>query len=400
MVLLSGSFLLLLSALTAGVAPGANAAALKPLACPAIPSNPTSSSNAKLPDPFTFADGTKVATLDDWTCRADEISQLIQTYELGVKPPKPSTLTASYSGGSLTINASEGGKSISFSASITLPSGSGPFPAIIALDGPSIPRPSNVAIITFSTNDMASQASASSRGQGKFYQLYGSNHSAGAMIAWSWGISRIIDALEITPSANIDTERLAVTGCSRNGKGALVAGAFEPRIALTIPQESGSGGSDCWRLSDDMMSNGIETQTAQEIVQENVWFSTAFDTFAQSSVNTLPFDHHVLMGLVAPRGLFVIDQIGIDWLGAPSSFGCMKAAHRIWDSLGSSDTFGFSQSAAHNHCSFPSSQQDQLNAFINRFLFDQPTNTDIQETAGDYTYTQGEWDDWTNPTLN
>ncbi|KAK7040161.1 carbohydrate-binding module 1 [Paramarasmius palmivorus] len=362
MVFLTGSFLLLLSALTAGTIPGASAATVpQALACPAIPSNPTTTSNAKLPDPFTFAGGTKVQTRDDWTCRADEISQLLQKYELGTKPPKPSTLTASYSGGKLTINASEGGKSISFSASIS--------------------------------------SALWNRGQGKFYNLYGSNHSAGAMMAWSWGISRIIDALEITPGANIDTKRIGVTGCSRNGKGTLVAGAFEPRIALTIPQESGSGGSACWRLSDDMRTRGIDTQTASEIVGENVWFSTAFNSFAQSSVNTLPFDHHMLLGLVAPRGLFVIDQTGIDWLGAPSSFGCMKAAARIYNSLGSPDTFGFSQSAGHNHCSFPSSQQSQLTAFINKFLLGQSTNTNIQETAGGYTYTQGQWDNWDSPSL-
>ena len=60
-------------------------------------------------------------------------------------------------------------------------------------------------------------------------------------------LSRIIDALEATPAVKIDPKRVAVTGCSRNGKGAFVAGAFEPRIALTIPQESGSGGAACWR---------------------------------------------------------------------------------------------------------------------------------------------------------
>ena len=65
------------------------------------------------------------------------------------------------------------------------------------------------------------------------------------MTAWVWGVSRIIDALEQTPEAKINFNKLAVTGCSRDGKGALMAGAFEPRFALTIPQESGSGGDTC-----------------------------------------------------------------------------------------------------------------------------------------------------------
>ena len=89
--------------------------------------------------------------------------------------------------------------------------------------------------MTYSNSDMAQQNGGSSRGKGLFYQLYGSTHSASAMTAWVWGVSRIIDALEITPSAQINTQRIGVTGCSRDGKGALMAGAFEDRIALTIP---------------------------------------------------------------------------------------------------------------------------------------------------------------------
>jgi hypothetical protein len=38
----------------------------------------------------------------------------------------------------------------------------------------------------------------------------------------------------MTHKANINTKRIGVTECSRNGKGALVAGAFDERIALTI----------------------------------------------------------------------------------------------------------------------------------------------------------------------
>jgi len=257
-----------------------------------------------------------------------------------------------------------------------------------------------VAIITFNVDDIAQQVSTASRGIGKFYTLYGQNATASAMMAWAWGVSRIIDALEMTPSTKIDTTRIGVTGCSRDGKGALVAGAFDDRVALTIPQESGSGGTDCWRLSDALFANGLVTQTASEIVQENVWFSLSFDTFANTSVNFLPVDHHMLAGLIAPRALFVIDNIGYDWLGPESSFGCMKTAHRIWEALGAGDNMGFSQSTNHLHCSFPSEQQGVLNAFVNKVLLGQTTNTSIEETAGNYTFdVPGVWDPWSAPQL-
>jgi hypothetical protein len=74
--------------------------------------------------------------------------------------------------------------------------------------------------------------------------------TAGYRIRWAWGVSRLIDALKSLPEAKIDTRRLAVSGCSFQGKIALYAGAFDERIALTIPQESGGGGTISWRYAD------------------------------------------------------------------------------------------------------------------------------------------------------
>jgi hypothetical protein len=315
-------------------------------------------------------------------------------------PPKPSSVTASLSGSTLTINCAYSGKSISFSVTISYPSsGAAPYPALIAYGGLSIPAPASVATITFNNDDMAAQQSTSSRGQGKFYTLYGSDHSAGAMTAWVWGVSRIIDALEITSSARINTSQIGVTGCSRNGKGALVAGAFEPRIALTIPQESGSGGSACWRLSDSQKAAGQNVQTASEIVTENVWFSKNFEPYV-NSVSRLPFDHHMLAGMVAPRGLFVIENTSMEWLGNLSTYGCMKTAQLIWQALGVGDSMGFSQVGNHNHCAFPSSQQGDLNAFVNKFLLGQSTNTAIMSTDETFTFNQAQWVDWSVPSLS
>ncbi|KAF3931005.1 hypothetical protein ABW20_dc0101668 [Dactylellina cionopaga] len=371
-----------------------------PTTCPALPSSIPLVNNAKLPDPFTFVSGTKVTTKAQFTCRQAEILAAMQQYELGTKPPKPSSVTGSYSGGVLTVKVSNGGASISFTASVKLPtSGKAPYPAIIAYGGGSIPYPAGVAVINFNNDDIAQQNSGSSRGIGKFYTIYGSGHSAGAMTAWAWGVSRIIDVLEITPGANINPARIGVTGCSRNGKGAIVAGALDSRIALTIPQESGSGGAACWRLSDYQKSQGQNVQTASEIVGENVWFSTALNANS-NSVNRLPFDHHSLAGLVAPRGLFVIENTSMEWLGNLSTYGCMKVASLIYQALGVTSNMGYSQVGNHNHCAFPSSQTSELNAFINRFLLDQSVTTNVFHTDGTFTFNQAQFVDWSTPTLS
>ncbi|KAK6520406.1 carbohydrate-binding module 1 [Arthrobotrys conoides] len=357
-------------------------------------------SNSKLPDPFTFANGQKATTKEQFKCRQAEISAAMQQYELGTKPGKPQSLTASWSGNTLTINVSDQGKSISFSVTVTAPSGGrAPYPAIIGYDGGSIPIPAGVAKISFSIADIAAQANTGSRGQGKFYNLYGSGHSAGALTAWAWGVSRIIDAIEITPATNINPARIGVTGCSRNGKGAFVAGALDDRVALTLPQESGSGGSACWRLSDYQKSQGQNVQTASQIITENVWFSTAFNANV-NQVSRLPFDHHSLAALVAPRGLYVIENTSMEWLGALSTYGCMKAGSLVYQALGVSSNMGYSQVGHSDHCGFPAAQQgSELSSFINRFLLDQSVTTNVFRTDGNLNFNQANWVDWSVPTL-
>jgi hypothetical protein len=328
-------------------------------------------SDSKLPDPFLLNNGTRIKSSSEWSVRRAEIVADFYRTELGEKPETAKT-TGSLSGNTLTVSVSDNGKSISFTASISKPSGSGPFPAIIAYGSASLPIPSGVATITFNNDDIAAQQSSSSRGQGKFYTLYGSSHSAGALMAWAWGVSRIIDALEQV-NAGIDTKRIGVTGCSRNGKGAFVAGAFDERIALTLPQESGSGGAACWRISDLEDAAGKNIQTAHEIIGENVWFSKNFDTYA-TRTGDLPIDHHELAALVYPRGLFVIEN-DVDWLGPVSTTGCMEIGQLIYNALGSNDGMGFSLVGGHNHCSFPSSQQSDLTKFIDKYLLNRSSST-------------------------
>ncbi|KAF2819187.1 hypothetical protein CC86DRAFT_472329 [Ophiobolus disseminans] len=365
-------------------------------ACPAIPSSFPAVNSAKLPNPFKFFDGTDVTTKAQFECRNKEVSAAMQLQELGDFPKKPSSVTATFSGSSLSITSTEGGKSVSFAVSIKKPSGTGPFPAIIAYGAASIPVPAGVATITFNNDNIGQQSGGSSRGKGLFFDLYGSGHSAGATTAWAWGVDRVIDALESTPDAGIDPKRIGVTGCSRNGKGAFVAAALVNRIALGLPQESGSGGAACWRISDSEKAKGKNIQTSGQIVGENVWFSARFNSFSTKS-STLATDHHQLAGLVAPRGLLVIEN-EIDWLGPVSTTACMKAGRLIYKALGVPDNMGFTGSGNHNHCSFPSNQQTELTAFINKFLLKQDANTGGVE-KGPSGADAATYIDWTAPTL-
>lgn len=353
-----------------------------------------------LPDPFAFADGTRVTSADQWSCRQEEILSAFEQYELGDLPPAPSSLTATLSGGSISISLTvEGGGQGSFSASISGASTSSPGPAIIAYGFPSIPIPAGVATITFNNDNFAAQNGGGSRGQGIFYNIHGSDHSAGALTAWAWGVARIVDALEQlgAETTGVDPARVGVTGCSRNGKGAFVAGALDSRIALTIPQESGAGGAACWRISDQEAAAGKNIQTARQIITENVWFSTRFNTWTEQTTS-LPHDHHLLAGLVAPRGLYIPEN-DIDWLGPVSTTACMRAGKLIYEALGVPQNLGVSVVGGHQHCQFPSTQNAELTQFIDYFLLGgttPPDNLDRSDVDADV----NNYIDWEVPDLS
>jgi hypothetical protein len=357
--------------------------------------------NPKFPDPFTFLNGTRMTSKAEWACRRAEIAALAQEFEFGYKQDTPySATTGSFSGNTLTVNVTDG-NSISFSCSITYPStGSPPYPAMIGCGICSLDTSAlsslGVAVIIFPSDTIAQEDSASSRGKGKFYDMYGSSHSAGALMAWAWGMDRLIDAIEKTPAANIDPTRLGVTGCSRWGKGALACGAFDERIKLTIPQESGSGGAASWRVSD---WQGTTVQTLGEITGENVWFRANFNRF-NSAATKLPFDHHMVAGLCAPRALLFIENSAMVWLGNVSTWTNGNVSHKIWEALGIPDKMGYSSVGHGDHCGFPSSQQPEVTAYVQKFLVGGGTaDTNVMKCDGGVTYNESQWVDWTVPDL-
>lgn len=360
-----------------------------------IPAIPTGS-NAKLPNPFKMIDGTPVTTKDQWTCRREEIAAMFEATELGEKPRNPESVTGEFSNGTLKVTVKDKGKTISFTVAI---SGAGnpskPVPAVIGFGGGSLGSSFSgmgVATINFNQDLVAPEKP---RGSGPFYTLYGSNHSAGAMIAWAWGISRIIDALAVTPAAGIKVDKLAINGCSRHGKGALVAGTFDQRIALVIPQESGSGGASNWRS----VAADSKAQPLSHACQEAAWFKGSFCDYG-SKTNNLPTDHHMLTGMVAPRGLLVLDNVGWDWLGEVPSYHNAMSTKEIFVALGATESFSYSQIGDHQHCTLPETQFHWVKSYVNKFMLDKTGETAKIETKANVSYDKAKWIDWTTPTLN
>jgi hypothetical protein len=362
--------------------------------------------SASHPDPFLMTDGTRITTKAEWACRRAEIKAQVEEYESGPKPAvDKADVTGQFANNQLTVGVSNGDRNVSFSITINRPDGAPaePIPLLIGVGGSSLDNSvftqNGVALANLNNNGMGAQAGGGSRGTGTFFELYGNDHPASSMIAWAWGVSRIIDALEQTPEANIDPSRIAVTGCSRNGKGALTVGAFDERIALTIPQESGAGGTASWRVSQDQSNNGENVQTLSNAANEQPWFRANFgQNFGNGNVTRLPFDQHTVMGMVAPRALLVIDN-RIDWLGIDSTYTAGTIANEIWQAFGLGDKMGYWQTTYHDHCQFPASQRDALEAYVQKFLVGGGTADTNLLRGDDANADVARWQQWTAPTL-
>ena len=357
-----------------------------------------------LPDPFEWADGRgRISNYSDWRYRRSEIGAQIQKYEIGEKPVRPDSIEASYSGGVLTVNVTVNGKTLTLTSQVILPAGTGPFPAVIGMNSPSGSIPSaifsdrNIAQITFSHNQVTTYNSP--QNTDPYYRLYGpalNIDNTGQYSAWSWGVSRIIDGLELVQSVlPIDLKHIAVTGCSYAGKMALFAGAFDERVALTIAQESGGGGATSWRYSQTEAAGTVETLGATS----HQWFSEGMFQFSGFNVSKLPEDHHELCAMVAPRALYVTGNPDYTWLSNPSCYVNSRAVAPVYSALGIPGRFGFSIVGGHTHCLVPGSQIPEIEAFVEKFLLGNDTvNTIIADTSYDIDLTP--WITWTTPALS
>jgi hypothetical protein len=359
--------------------------------------------NAKLPDPFMLFSGKRISTKEEWTCLRAELSAALQKGVYGPKMPAPDKLTATFSGGKLTINMTVGSATATLSVTVT---GGGtadkPVPVLITCGGSSLPKLSGVAQIDMPNTTVAAESKTVNSG-GIVTTLYGSKAAkSGSLIGWAWGCSRIIDALELCPDAGCDVKRIAVTGCSRDGKGALAMGAFDERVALTLMQEGGSGGSALWRVSSKEKSLGENIQECGEITGEANWQGSDFKSYCSTTCATLPCDQHFAVALCAPRAVLLIEN-DIDWLGPVASYGGGIAGRAIFEGLGIKDRCGVTLRGTHSHCQFPSNQQPDLDAFVNRFLKGQSVATSVDAFTATNTklgsFKPADWIDWTIPTL-
>lgn len=342
-----------------------------------------------LPDPFAWSDGSGRSTnFADWERRRNEVKSEIEFYEIGQKPDKPEEVTASLKDSVLTVVVKHNGETLTLTSRLRIPkTGDGPFPISIGMGrfsgtGALSPELFNGCIQVPFDHDQVIRSShqAVRDDSAKYYKLYPNARANGNYSAWAWGVSRIIDGLEIVAKElNADLSHIAVTGCSYAGKMAMYSSALDERVALAIVQESGGGGINSWRVSDDFTAR-TDTNVERITNTNYTWFMPALKDNFEGKADLLPYDHHEILAMCAPRAVLVLGNGDYEWLCDHSGYVSCRGAEVVYDTFGISDRFGFVFDGKHPHCRASDQQIEAVKAYIAKYLFgDQTVNTTIRD---------------------
>ncbi len=398
-----------------------------------------------LPDPFKFLNGKRVYSAADWEKRRAEIKDLAQYYEFGYLPAPPHSLVAVSAPGpaatfqynTITVTVEDHGATASFKPLLYLPTtGLPPYPVIVEEDFAASPRfsPPNkafleggYAVLSIPTWDNAKLnvsgvASDDGNHTGAFFTLYpyrldAAGDDRGVLLAWAWGASRGVDALEYLVAHDpayahlLDVRKLVVTGFSRWGKAALLAGFLDDRFLVTAPGGSGSGGAAPYRYDSfgnrpfrsepfgnvypwgrspraESMADHVRHQThnSNEMIRRFVNDSVPspveprmYLTNTWGYGDRMPYDHHEEIAAIAPRAV-LIDNTNDDYAdnAEGDSIG-YEGAMPVYRFLGVPQNLALDLYMGGGGHSLKPSQAQNIVNFANMVLFRKPLANDVKK---------------------
>ena len=289
---------------------------------------------------------------------------MFEQYEYGHLPPQPESVTVEPSDSrpgpdatsereTWTIRLKQGVKTLVLHASLTRPKGApGPLAVVIRPNSYPGARPiaksatspakaaevppddaklyldAGIATLEFDLQEIAVDNKEQFASSG-IHSLLETPIDAGALMAWAWGFHRMVDA--VATDTRLDSQKIIVTGHSRYGKAALVAGAFDERIALTVPNHSGCGGASPYRFL-----YGKSESLPVIVGRFPHWFQRDLARFV-GHLPRLAVDQHELRALVAPRGLLVTEGTKDAWCNPEGSQLAHRASAEVYNFLGVPD---------------------------------------------------------------
>lgn len=146
----------------------------------------------------------------------------------------------------------------------------------------------------------------------------------GAISAWAWGASRVVDYLETDP--RVDRDRLIMLGQSRLGKTALWAGAEDPRFAMVVASCSGEMGAALSRRDYGETVTSMAKSYAYQFCPNFLKYS--------NNIPAMPVDSHMLISLIAPRPLYLNTGSLDRWSDPRGEFEAAIAAAPVYQLFG------------------------------------------------------------------
>jgi dienelactone hydrolase len=296
---------------------------------------------AGLPDPLVPAGNSAAApikTVEQWRRQREWIKSQFERWIFGRMPPPPGNVrvasasevreTSGVTTRKVLIEFGPGHRA-KLHLELMIPPGRGPFPVFLTNQRRSggwvhtAVRRGYIACIYNATDPKYGDPDDSN----DYIDLW-PDYDFSGLARWAWAGMRAVDYLVTLPEVN--PAQIGITGHSRNGKQALLAAAFDERIAAVVASSGNVGECLPWRFQPDpLLYNGLEAITGR--AHNSYWFHPRLRFFAGRE-HKLPVDQHMMLALVAPRGVMMYsayaEQEGNPW-GFEQSYRSAKPVFRM-----------------------------------------------------------------------
>lgn len=301
--------------------------------------------NRHIPEVRRLYDGSIASNRVSWEKRRKEIVELLSREFAGVGPSFPVKTQGviiredkkAYGGKArmvvveITIHSSF--RSSTFPVTIVIPRTTEPVPAFLYLGFTSEVADGigeeiidqGYAILHIYYQDITPDKNEDTINEGGIFSGRERPDSWGKLAMWAFGASRALDYLMTVPE--IDRTKIAIMGHSRLGKAALWCGAIDERFSIVVSNESGGGGAALFRGKSGEQLKNLNSPGA------SIWFCRNLFKYVGKE-ETMPFDQHFLLSLVAPRYLYVCSAQDDKWADPKSEFLACVATSPVYQMLG------------------------------------------------------------------